>query len=235
MMGKNFKPREIEYLNPWVAEFKEGKSGVLRPANDFNLQIENRHLGYRNNYLITDFVLSNRLQYVVGYPNFEPMEARDSKEVKKWQKNRKQAYNGSLRHFFKSLIENTLEENDFIANLTDVDPEISRDHYERVINDGNYNKPLDLSKPSVQKLIQIESTDNENIKRITCQSVIEVYHIGTEDQDGESPRSLIKLESSSFLVYSNGVLLNMRSVRLYGFFSQEGLYDMLPFEYDLSK
>ncbi len=235
MMGENFKPKNIEYENAWVAEFIEKKRGVLRPANEFSLKIENRYLGYRTNYLVTDFMLSNRLQYVVGYPNFEPLKPTSSKEEKRWKRNREEAYNGSLRHFFKSLLENTLEENEFLANLTNEDPEKLRDHYERVIDTGNYNFALNLDEPRVQKLIQIEPTENENIKKITCKSIIEVYHLGTVDQDGESPRSMIKLEGSSFLVYTNGVLLNMRSLRLFGDFAQKGLYEMLPFEYDLSK
>lgn len=235
MMGENFKPKNIEYENAWVAEFTEEKRGILRPANEFSLKIENRYLGYSTNYLVTDFMLSNRLQYVVGYPNFEPLTPANAKEKKKWKRNREEAYNGSLRHFFKSLLENTLEENEFLANLTNEDPEKLRDHYERVIDKGNYNFALDLNEPRVQKLIQIEPTENENIKKITCKSIIEVYHLGTVDQDGESPRSMIKLEKGSFLVYTNGVLLNMRSLRLFGDFARKGLYEMLPFEYDLSK
>ncbi|MCE7991988.1 MAG: carboxypeptidase-like regulatory domain-containing protein [Roseivirga sp.] len=235
MMGENFKAKNIEYRNPWVAEFTEEKRGVLRPENEFSLQIENRYLGYRTNYLVTDFMISNRLQYVVGYPNFEPMESGNAKEQRKWKRNREEAYTGSLRHFFKSLLENTLEENEFIANLTNADPEKLQDHYERVIDKSNYSFALNLSEPRVQKLIKIESTENENIKRITCKSIIEVYHIGSVDEDGESPRSMIKMESDSFLVYTNGVLVNMRSLRLFGFFSQRGLYELLPFEYDLTK
>lgn len=235
MMGENFKPKNVEYENPWVAEFTEQRGGLLRPAHEFSLKIENRYLGYRTNYLITDFVIGNRLQYVVGYPNFEPMEGTNAREKKKWKRNREEAYNGSLRHFFKSLLENTLEENEFIANLTNVDPEKLLDHYDRVINKGNYNFALNLNEPRVQKLIQIEPTQNDNIKKITCRSIIEVYHIGSVDENGESPRSLIKLEADSFLVYTNGVLVNMRSLRLFGSFSQRGLYEMLPFEYDMSK
>lgn len=235
MMGENFKPKDIEYENSWVAEFTKEKGGLLRPASEFSLKINNSYLGYRTNYLITDFMLGNRLKYVVGYPNFEPLEPANPKERRKWKRNRETAYNGSLRHFFKSLLENTLEENEFIANLTNADPEKIRDHYDRVLNRGNYNIALDLNKPRVQKLIQIEPTENDNVKKITCKSVIEVYHIGSVDENGESPRSLIKLEADSFLVYTNGVLLNMRSLRLFGNFSQKGLYDMLPFEYESAK
>lgn len=235
MMGESFKAKNIEYKNPWVAEFTEEKRGVLRPESEFSLQIENNYLGYRTNYLVTDFVISNRLQYVVGYPNFVPMASDNAKEQRKWERNREEVYNGSLRHFFKSLLENTLEENEFIANLTNADPEKLQDHYERVIDKSNYNFALNLSEPRVQKLLTIEPTENENIKKITCKSIIEVYHIGSVDEDGESPRSLIKLETDSFLVYTNGVLVNMRSLRLFGYFSQKGLYELLPFEYDLSK
>ncbi len=235
MMGENFKPKDIEYENSWVAEFAKEKGGLLRPANEFSLKINNRYLGYHTNYLITDFMLGNRLQYVVGYPNFEQLEPANAKEERKWKRNRETAYNGSLRHFFRSLLENSLEENEFIANLTNADPEKIRDHYDRVINKGNYNIPLNLDEPRVQKLISVEPTQNDNIKKITCKSIIEVYHIGSVDENGESPRSMIKLETDSFLVYTNGVLLNMRSLRLFGNFSQKGLYDMLPFEYESAK
>lgn len=235
MMGENLQPKDIEYENAWVAEFTKEKGGLLRPAKEFSLKINNRYLGYHTNYLITDFMLGNRLQYVVGYPNFEQLVPANAKEKRKWDRNRETAYTGSLRHFFKSLLENSLEENEFIAYLTNADPEKIRDHYDRVLNKGNYHIPLDLNASQVQKLIQIQPTDNDNIKKITCKSIIEIYHMGTVDENGESPRSMIKLEGDSFLVYTNGVLLNMRSLRLFGNFSQKGLYDMLPFEYESTK
>ena len=71
--------------------------------------------------------------------------------------------------------------------------------------------------------------------KITFKDIIEVYYVDRLDENGENPHSLIKPVYGSFLVHTNGVLVNTTSVRLFGYFSQKGLYDMLPFDFTLSK
>jgi len=233
MMGYNFNAINIDFINAYVADFSREDLPSLRPSRQFTLEIENRYLGYRTNYLVTDFLIGGRLQYVVGYPSFDELEAKSKKEERKWSNNRLSAYEGSLSHFFKSLLENTLEENDFIVNITNLDPSVNLSHFDRVQSTANYSRALDPLKQNAQ--FKIENTDKANIKRITCKHIIEVYHLGVTDDYGESLQSYIKPMQDSFLVYTNGVLVNARSVNLFGHYAQKGLYDLLPFNYELTK
>jgi hypothetical protein len=233
MMGYGFKAKNIDFVNAYIAEFSDKEPAFLRPQHDFNLEIENRHLGYKTNYLVTDFSIGGTLQFVIGYPSFTALQSKSAKEEKKWTNNRKMAYKGSLRHFFKSLLENTLEENEFLANITNLDPSVGLNHFDRVVSAANYNKPLNPIDQDDK--FKIEPTDNERIMRITCKHTIEVYHLSTTDDSGEILQSYIKPVGDSFLVYTNGVLVDTRAVTLFGYFSQKGLYDMLPFDYEVSK
>ncbi|MGB5943237.1 MAG: carboxypeptidase-like regulatory domain-containing protein [Leeuwenhoekiella sp.] len=81
--------------------------------------VTNRHLGYEVTYELSDFfVRYNRftgsflpeLVYYEGISRFRELRA---KPRKRFLKNRKSAYDGSLIHFNRSLVKKKLTENDF--------------------------------------------------------------------------------------------------------------------------
>ena len=84
MMGYGFKAKNIDFVNAYIAEFSDKEPAFLRPQHDFNLEIENRHLGYKTNYLVTDFSIGGTLQFVIGYPSFTALQSKSAKEEKKW-------------------------------------------------------------------------------------------------------------------------------------------------------
>lgn len=53
--------------------------------------------------------------YYAGSPTFEEMKGGKAKQ-KKWNENRRIAYNGSVQHFFKSLYANRIREEGFVIN-----------------------------------------------------------------------------------------------------------------------
>lgn len=85
-------------------------TALLDVRSDEVLKIENRELGYRINYLLTEFKYDMRQGYVMylGYPSFELMEGNKSRQ-KRWLKNRQRAYKGSVMHFVRTLREQKLE------------------------------------------------------------------------------------------------------------------------------
>ena len=73
------------------------------------ITIENESLGYRLIYLMKDFQMlySTGEFRSFGIPRFEEMETKKKGRMKKWNKERVRAYNGSFAHFLNSLQENT--------------------------------------------------------------------------------------------------------------------------------
>jgi hypothetical protein len=74
--------------------------------------IENKGLGYRLAYQLEHFEINfnERTNFFAGYVLFTAMKGNNSR-VKKWEKNRLEAYTGSMMHFFRSVYEgNSLEQ-----------------------------------------------------------------------------------------------------------------------------
>jgi len=72
------------------------------------LHIENKALGYKIDYLLDTYRHEFKKGYVYfqGYPRFFDMEGPKSK-IRRWDKERKRAYMGSVTHFFASVAQGT--------------------------------------------------------------------------------------------------------------------------------
>lgn len=117
-IGKTPNSVKCKILNTEVLNFYDDKdaSSLTVTASDF-LIIENKALGYRLKYLLKNFEYDYKTKIIFFAGNAYFEELKGSKEKKKiWIKNREIAYNGSAKHFFKSLYHNTVAENGFIIN-----------------------------------------------------------------------------------------------------------------------
>lgn len=78
------------------------------------LIIENKSMGYNIKYQLEEFSYNFKTRYVLytGYPLFQEMKGRKG-QVKRWEKNRADAYNGSIMHFMRALYRNRLVEENF--------------------------------------------------------------------------------------------------------------------------
>ncbi|MEM1041532.1 MAG: carboxypeptidase-like regulatory domain-containing protein [Bacteroidota bacterium] len=115
-LGESSNAAETEILNPYVLDFDE-RMGTLTATAREPLIIENRALGYRVRYDLTDFEARSNSNFFNGEPLFEEMEPADEVQFARWQANRRKAYFGSPRHLIRSLIADTAEEQDFTLYL----------------------------------------------------------------------------------------------------------------------
>jgi len=78
------------------------------------LEIENQALGYKIKYLLTDFTFNTNTKEIhyEGPVLFTEMEGTP-KRGHRWLENRKQAYEGSMMHFLRSVMSDRLEEEGF--------------------------------------------------------------------------------------------------------------------------
>ncbi len=115
-IGKTINAKQCKILNPSVLNIEDDKENELVRirATDF-IVIENLALGYKIKYLLTDFEYNYKTNKVFysGYPHFEEIKGNNSIQ-KKWVKNREICYRGSQQHFFKSLYNNNIIEQDFL-------------------------------------------------------------------------------------------------------------------------
>lgn len=104
-LGNSQYARQCSILNPKdITPFYDSRDGVLVAYSKNPIVIENRATGYRIKYYLHQFEYqsySGVLQ-IYGLPQFEEMEARNSRIKSKWQEERKRIYEGSLLHFMRS-------------------------------------------------------------------------------------------------------------------------------------
>ena len=104
------------FKNPEVLKFKFGaNSNKLRAFTNEKLIFENTELGYRIIYLLSKFEIdfNNNTFSFKGYPYFEEMKSNKPKQIAEWNKARSETYKGSLRHFIRSLYNNSFIKDGF--------------------------------------------------------------------------------------------------------------------------
>ncbi len=115
-LGESSNAAETEILNPYVLDFDQHMGTLTATARE-PLIIENRALGYRIRYDLTDFEARSNSNFFNGEPLFEEMEPADEIQWAQWQANRRKAYLGSPRHLIRSLIADAAEEQEFTLYL----------------------------------------------------------------------------------------------------------------------
>jgi len=116
-IGKSANAAQCKILNPEIIKLHYDKDKDILEAhsNDF-IVIENQALGYKINYLLTRFQydVTNDAFFYEGKPYFEEIKGSDIQQ-KNWADSRKTAYQGSIRHFFRALFNNTAEAEGFLV------------------------------------------------------------------------------------------------------------------------
>lgn len=79
------------------------------------LVVENKALGYQVHYQLVDFTLdykNSRMQYL-GIPRFEELKPKNNLQLKKWEAERRKAYEGSFAHLIRTIYQQELENSKF--------------------------------------------------------------------------------------------------------------------------
>jgi len=116
-IGRTENAASCKVLNPKVVNVSYDKeTSTLEASTEDFLIIENAGLGYRLKYLLNTFSWERKtgLVYYAGEVLFEDMNGGKA-QTRRWMANRKKAYMGSCMHFFRSLIQNRVLEEGFIA------------------------------------------------------------------------------------------------------------------------
>jgi len=117
-LGTSKLAGDCKILNPELLDLNYNYSAnILTASSEDFLEIENYALGYKIKYLLTNFIKnignSNMNDVQFGGPAlFQEMRGSTSQQ-KRWQKQRTAAYEGSLMHFLRCLLNNSYEEAGF--------------------------------------------------------------------------------------------------------------------------
>ena len=114
-IGTSAEAKGCVLKNKEVLKFRHSKKdGELTAVAFEPLVIQNKALGYTVRYQLETFSYNFTTGYLLfeGYPFFEPMQGSAARQ-KRWAAKRKEAYEGSVLHFMRSVYRNKISENGF--------------------------------------------------------------------------------------------------------------------------
>ncbi len=215
--------------NPWVIDFPEvGKT--FKATASAPLEIENKALGYKVKFYLSNFSGDNLGYSILGNVRFEEMQPSDDKEKMQWSLQRKKSYQRSRQHLFKSIIDHQIRGNGFnlyteVEGFEDakVRPAFFYSELGKTIK---LYDTTDLVAPASQK----------DIYRITLKGRVEVHYTKEKVpvrayRDVFGPVSWIRLKKNVVLVNKDGIELNPADVTVSGAMSSDRVAHLLPLDY----
>jgi len=114
-IGESENAENCKILNPEVLNFQLAQdSGEFIAFTDSIIRIRNNSLGYQIDIILVDFRYDG--DFLTSYrihPKFRILKARDESEQEQWIQNRKQTYQGSLKHFLSALARGRIMDENF--------------------------------------------------------------------------------------------------------------------------
>jgi len=218
-IGESVSAGECRLLNPEVLNFHyEHGRDILTASADEPLLVENDMLGYKIKYLLKRFQYYDGFD-VAGYdgdPYFEELKGTEEQQ-KQWENNRKLAYLGSCRHFFRAAMNNRTKAEGFDVALKTDD---ERHPLKPVIIDTmlkavNNNYKALITKPVITR-------------RDTTRRVLYITYIKT------NPRQLtwIKQFLDTVIIDKNGKLTpGMGVFAFHGQWATQRVAELTPLDY----
>jgi len=235
-IGETTNALETTILNPEVLDF-ESKRGSLTAIAAEPLIIENKALGYRIQYFLSDFESTpNRVQYD-GEGLYEELEPESAEQAAEWAQKRREAFMGSFRHFLLALISGRTEAQGFKTYSRPSSGGVRGDTFASSSAISNQRFPLD------PKSI-IKPTENANEYLLDFDGHMEIVYMGEKEAEAyldwsmrpsrSNPRfqtSWTFLDHGPAMVDYKGDTLDPYSVVFMGYLAFERVADDPPKEY----
>lgn len=193
------------------------------------MQIENLRLGYRIYYQLNTFTTTPSSYNITGNVRYEPMETYDSVLMNGWNKMRAETYFGSVRHFLKSLIANTIEQGGFqVYADASSNPEFIRSESFY----PNLNKTISEYRPA-DNIIEKKS---QNEYKVKLPARLEIHYRNRITpsriyKDVPYPVSWLEVSGGFLVVTENGIVLNGDRLIVSGAMAEARVSQQLPYDY----
>lgn len=222
---------ECKIVNPYVIDFPENANSKFIAKASAPIEIDNKAMGYHITFYLKDF-WSDGVQYsIIGNSKFEELVPANEEEATRWMKNRREAYLGSPRHLFISLLEGTSVQEGYRLYTDRSDASNARL--------SSFNQDLEKSKSVVVYRLDdiITQGSSPYEKKISFKKRIEVHYLnkrGTEEvyKDVGHAVSWLEAKSGFALVNSTGILINSRELVFSGDMGGARVSNLLPLNYE---
>jgi len=233
-LGHSQNAARCRIINPEVLDFVyDSGRRSLTATGRLPLIFENDALGYRVEYHLSEFGVSDELFRYAGVAKFEELVKQSAKRQEEWKAARESAYRGSLHHFLAALAQGRLEEEGFAVRIVPLflaskaftryaGRAASR---EEILQAGEFPYEFRMSFAGLlHVLYEHEEVDPG------YQSFIEKQAVGPLITSNRQI-SLLGLNIPSIVLNSAGQLSDPLAVTVYGYWSYERSAEMLPLDY----
>ncbi|MEQ8301917.1 MAG: carboxypeptidase-like regulatory domain-containing protein [Cyclobacteriaceae bacterium] len=233
-LGDDAMAAACNILNPWVIDFKEDAGSTIYATASAPIEISNTALGYKITFYLKTFVSNSKGYTILGQVRFEEMISGDGEQVFQWQANRQNAYLGSSRHLFKSIIDRNLTEQGFALYTDRPDAENT------MVRSPYFNEELGKKVIPYDTAGMVLPKKQEDRQIISLKGSVEVHYKGRRAvvrtyRDVAYPVSWIEVNNSYLAVNSEGNPLNPSQVFIAGDMNADRVAKMLPLNYEPPK
>lgn len=251
-LGYSSNVSKCTILNPEVLDFRTDPETKLFYATARKpLEIENKALGYRFQYHLREFEAGKVLIKYGGFTKFDELKPEDDAGQKKWEEQRKRAYNGSLQHFLAAVVRGTVEEEGYsVQNISYLWPATGiqqqlgeKAELEKMLGKGDlpferrfsFSKYLQIvyskEKPEYGYRRFITSVRNFN----GAQNLGLLQRASFDEIQMDSQISVIEMNTPVVVINADGYMSDPFALTTYGYWSYERVADLLPLDYKPKK
>jgi hypothetical protein len=228
-LGESYNRKEVYITNREVVDFSENEDIFTAKASQ-PLQIVNKTLGYKITYFMDNFEKTNSLTAYKGLASFEKLVPEDARQERRWQRNRIEAYEGSMKHFLKALVDNRLEEEGFNAFL--LKPEYLNNLRRGLFFDRNNERHVAFKAPDL-----IGVTSGEGLTTLEWRIPMEIVFNKKRTSrpifmDAPYPYTIL-IPKGLIQVTNAGDLMNPYSIEMRGEMGKIGMAELLPLDFDI--
>ncbi len=227
-IGESVRADSVIISNPEVLRFESRWWGRFTAEALAPLEIENYTLGYRIIYYLDEFYHSGTITRWDGEPLFTEMTPKDSLQAAYWKENRKEAFYGSLRHFFLALLDNRVRENGFAVY--------------RLPRDTHGISRHNRFRANPERLVR--EADEEHFKNFNFSGRLEIIYTEREEDPryvrwsrdirrgpARTQTSFLELNKRPITIDPDGEIKETYGATRYGYFAFHRLADKTPREY----
>lgn len=233
-MGTSTNAQKCRILNPWIVTFEETPKGIKLKNNlPDTLRIKNPALGYSLEFLLKKFKEEDERVYYTGDCWFNELKPKNKAEYKRWTKNRRRAYQGSIAHFLAALVNDRVQQEGFELSATPFVPPTSPSNYihvsaNQILSKGQRPNEYVLHSDYYLKVVYNRELEEYNYLRLQ-----KSYNPQVKPKlNPKSQKSWLWLNQASIVFDTRcEVIYNADKVHRLGYWSWEGVGEMLPSSY----
>jgi hypothetical protein len=229
-IGKTINSRQVKILNKEALKFYFSKKrNRLKILAEEPLLIENNALGYKITYALDSFShdYSTQVSLYTGYPLFEEMTAASSEQKTAWDTARKNAYNGSILHFMRSLYSKQLKEQGFEIQFM-----VKVNDNDKAIKLKDFYGAMNYSKDDSTNTVEVKPNQKDVGIIYAREKPAQDFTDSHPDEPSLFQFSILSfLPFESIIIEQNGYYFEQNDLTIHAYWTWEKIADLLPYDF----